>query len=169
MTAAESVFAADSTAALAHLRCLADSGAQPQALATASFLDFATSFSHNATAAMRWLIDHIATRSAPHARRPVHQEAMRLADPSDDFAAMRALPGGAKLTQAWAVRREALHQYHAALVTGGAREPESVLPSLMHLNYLRVAGVDSHGEDICSRLVRSAALAWTARTQGATA
>jgi lantibiotic biosynthesis protein len=169
MAAAETVFAADSSSALAHLRCEAGSGVHPYALASAGLLDLAVSFIGDTTAATRWLVDHITTRTAPHAARALHQEAMCLADPSGGLAAVRALPGGEPLTRAWANRRQALQQYRNALTVGGVEEPETVLPSLMHLNYLRTAGIDSHGEDICSRLVRAAALARTVQTRGAPA
>ncbi|WP_240796608.1 thiopeptide-type bacteriocin biosynthesis protein [Streptomyces sp. RFCAC02] len=166
MAAAETVFAADSTAARAHLACVADSGADPHAVATAGLVDLAVSFTGDTPTAMRWLIDHIDP-SAAHPIRPVHREAMRLADPSDNFASVRALPGGEALTAAWAVRRQALRHYRSALEAGRTTAPETVLPSLMHLNHLRKAGIDPAGEDVCSRLARSAALAHTARNQGA--
>ncbi|PJF01555.1 hypothetical protein CUT44_02540 [Streptomyces carminius] len=168
MAAAEAVFAADSTATLAHLDCATSSGAHPHALATAGLLDLVTAFTGDMSAAMRWLLDHITTRTAGHPARPLHQEAMRLADPTDGFAVVRALPGGHALTTAWTARRQALTHYRTTLAATGTR-PETVLPSLMHLTFLRMAGIDRHGEDICSRLVRSAALTWTARTRGAPA
>jgi thiopeptide-type bacteriocin biosynthesis protein len=170
MAAAETVFAADSTAALAHLTCVADSGANPHTVATAGLVDLAVSFTGDTPRAMRWLIDHIDPRAATsHPARPVHQEAMRLANPSNNFASVRALPGGEALTAAWAVRRQALAHYRSVLAAGGTTAPETVLPSLMHLHHLRTAGIDPAGEDICSRLARSAALAHAARNQGARA
>ncbi|MFG3403619.1 lantibiotic dehydratase [Streptomyces sp. NPDC048142] len=169
MAAAETVFAADSSAALAHLTCVAESGADPHALTTAGLVNLAVSFTGDAPRAMRWLIDHIDPSAASHPARPVHQDAMRLSNPADDFASVRALPGGQALTAAWAIRRQALVHYRSVLAATNTKAPEMVLPSLMHLHYLRTAGIDQAGEDICSRLARSAALAQTARRQGALA
>jgi thiopeptide-type bacteriocin biosynthesis protein len=166
MASAETVFAADSTAALAHLACVADSGADPRAVATAGLVDLAVSFIGDTPRVARWLIEHIDPRAASHPARPVHQAAMRLANPADNFASVRALPGGEALTAAWAVRRQALQHYRSVLAAGGTKAPETVLPSLMHLHHLRTAGIDPAGEDICSRLARSAALAHAARNQG---
>ncbi|MCX2968614.1 MULTISPECIES: lantibiotic dehydratase [Streptomyces] len=169
MAAAETVFAADSAAALAHLTCAADSGADPHALITAGLVNLVVSFTSDTPRAMRWLIDHIDPTAASHPARPLHQEAMRLANPADDFAAVRALPGGQALTTTWGIRRQALRRYRSVLAATSTKAPETVLPSLMHLHYLRAAGIDPAGEDTCSRLARSAALSDAARHQGARA
>ncbi|WP_063793986.1 lantibiotic dehydratase [Streptomyces graminilatus] len=168
LAAAETVFAVDSAAVLAQLTFTAHSGAHLHAVATASLVDLVVSFTGDAPAAMRWLIDHIDTRTAPHPTRLLHTETMRLANPRGGFANLRGVPGGERLVAAWVARRSTLENYRSVLAAD-SRSPESVLPSLMHLHFLRTAGIDKEGEDTCSRLARSTALAWRARTEGAPA
>lgn len=168
MTAAEMFFAADSAAAIAQLAFTAGSGATPQAVTAASLVDLASAALRDTATAMRWLVGHITTDTAGHPSRPVHREAMRLADPVNGRGALRGLSGGDQVTAAWHVRREALSAYRAALTAGGQMPTEAVLPSLMHMHHLRAAGIDHVHEHTCYRLARSAALAWTARREGAT-
>jgi thiopeptide-type bacteriocin biosynthesis protein len=168
LAAAETVFAADSAAVLAQLTFTAHSGAHLHAVATASLIDLVVSFTGDAPAAMRWLIDHIDTHTAAHPTRLLHTETMRLANPRDGFAKLRGVPGSERLVAAWAARRSTLENYWSLLAAHG-RSPEAVLPSLIHLHFLRTAGIDKEGEDTCSRLARSTALAWRARTEGAPA
>ncbi len=162
MDAAEAVFAEDSLAAIAQLALPAGSRPHPLAVTAASLLDLAISFTGEVESGMRWLIDNFTAVSAQHPHRPLYREAMRLANPRNDFAALREHPGGDRVTTAWAARREALNSYHAALTAQSQIQPSTVLPSLMRAHYLRSAGRDEHNEQMCYRLVRSAALAWAA-------
>ncbi|MCM2393899.1 thiopeptide-type bacteriocin biosynthesis protein [Streptomyces albipurpureus] len=168
LSAAETVFAADSAAALTQLALTTgDRGSAVQAVVAAGLVDLTVSFTGDTATAMRWLTGHITTTAAPHPARSLHQEAMRLAVPGDGFAAVRALPGGERTVEAWAIRREALTAYRERLI-GDGEDPRSVLSSLLHLHHLRTAGIDEAGEQTCFRLARSAALAWIASQKGTT-
>jgi len=167
MSAAEAVFAADSTAALAQMVFTTTGAAHPQAVMTASLIDLATAVIGDVSTAMRWLVDHISTGATTHPTRPIHQETMHLANPDNSFAALRDLSGGSDVIAAWTARHEAIDTYRARLTACGGTDPQVILPSLMHTHHLRTAGIDEADEHICYRLARSAALAGIARGGGA--
>ncbi|MFJ5608116.1 lantibiotic dehydratase [Streptomyces sp. NPDC093221] len=164
--AAEKVFRADSRAVVAQL-------GQPQrphhrVLVAAHTIAIANSFLGSAEAGMRWLIDHIPSRPSAPSRpvsRPEYAEVVRLADPSDGWAALRGVPGGQAVVDAWADRDQALAAYRALLPgpdTHGIRL-DDVLSSLLHVHFVRHLAVDFPEEEICLRLTRAAALAWMSR------
>ena len=94
-------------------------------------------------------------------------QVMRLADPRDDNAALRAVPGGDQVLTAWARRAVALAAYRDTLLPdAGDVSADSVLASLLHMHYIRVAGPGPEAEQACHRLARSAALRWCARNRG---
>ncbi len=97
----------------------------------------------------------------------MHDQAIRLADPHDRWAALRAIPGGEDIATAWARRRAALARYRDALAATGEIAPDSVLPDLLHLHHARSAGICPDNERACRRLARAAALSWTSRTRAA--
>ncbi|MGC0416138.1 lantibiotic dehydratase [Embleya sp. AB8] len=163
MAAAEEVFAADSAAALVQLGVR---GTDPQALTAAGFVDLVTSFSGDTGAGMRGLVETLDRTSSPASARSVHDEAIRLADPREDHAALRAIPGGAEVVARWARRRAALAAYRELLHATGQITPESVTPALLHMHHNRVFGIDEDCEHTCRRLARSAALSWLARQEG---
>ncbi|SDQ14379.1 thiopeptide-type bacteriocin biosynthesis domain-containing protein [Actinopolyspora saharensis] len=168
MRAAESVFAADSSAVLAQLHAVEHhDGARPLALTAASMVQLVCSFHDDPATGMRWLIEHAHTPSGPAPERALREQALRLAEPREDWAAVRALPGGEDLAAAWHRRRTALTAYRSTLTESGHREPASVLTDLLHLHHVRMTGVAPETERTCLRLARAAALSWTARTQGA--
>jgi thiopeptide-type bacteriocin biosynthesis protein len=90
---------------------------------------------------------------------------VRLADPSDAWAALRALPGGEELALAWGHRRSALAVYRAHLSPADGPDPDSVLASVLHLHHARMVGINQNSERICLRLARAAALGWVARNE----
>lgn len=162
MVAAEAVFAADSAAAIAQMTYTVTGVPHPHAVAAASFVDLATTFSGSVRDGMQWLIANVRTdRSAP-VPKVVRDEAVRLADPRDDWAALRELPGGEALARTWSARRTALAAYHTCLIDGGQPTPDSVLPSLLHMHHVRTFGIDRDAERGCHRLARAAALSWRA-------
>ncbi|HEX8009131.1 MAG TPA: lantibiotic dehydratase, partial [Trebonia sp.] len=164
MTAAESVFAADSAATLAQLACGAAGGVFAQAVTAASLADIAVAFTGTTAEAMRWLTGHIPNVPCPvPPSRPVHDQAVRLADPRDDYAAVRAVPGGDRVAAAWQARAAVLAAYRDALDGVGEIEADSVLASLLHMHVIRMAGIDPDTEQSCHRLARSAAVSWLAR------
>lgn len=164
--AAEEVFRADSRALLAHLR-------QPvrphrRALVAAHTVAIARAFLGDTAAGMRWLIDRIPAATPEPVPRAQFTEAVRLADPRDDWAALHAAPGGDAIVAAWAERDAALAAYrrHFPGSDTVGIDTDAVLDSLLHLNFARAVAVDFPEEAVCLYLARSAALAWRAQTTG---
>ncbi|MFM9371891.1 lantibiotic dehydratase [Streptomyces sp. Da 82-17] len=158
MRLAEEVFAADS-------RALAVQFAQPhrphrQVLAAANFISLAAAFTGSTVAGIDWLITHGRIKDPTPLDRAVLKEAVRLADPSDDFESLRNVPGGAAINDAWAERDKAIARYRAQLDDTEALVPDLVLDSLLHGHHIRAAGIDKDDERTCIRLARAAALAW---------
>ncbi|MGQ0841492.1 lantibiotic dehydratase [Actinokineospora sp.] len=162
MTAAETVFAADSAAAIAQLAAASHpDGPHQDALVAASMVDLAIGVTGDVGAGLAWLIDHVRVPSVPAPARQVHDEAIRLANPHEQ-AALRALPGGDRVAATWTRRRTALTVYRAALTAHGIAA-DTVLADLLHLHHVRMAGVSPDHERVCGRLARTAALSWTRR------
>lgn len=166
LTAAEAVFTADSRAVLAQL-------AQParphrHALAAAHFAAIAIAFTGDVEAGMRWLIEHVPAKPPGPVARLVLTEAQRLADPREDFAALRLVPAGALIVDAWAPRSRALATYRSQLNgphTHGV-DSDAALGSLLHTHFLRACGLEAEHKAVCLYLARAAALAFVARTAG---
>jgi thiopeptide-type bacteriocin biosynthesis protein len=158
------VFAADSAAVLAQRQLVDRSGADAQAVTVAALVDLAIAFVGDTTDGMGWLSDQPQPPST-HFDRAARDRALRLADPSEDWATLRAVPGGDSLLTAWRRRRVALADYRQALAA--QRDPSPVLPSLLHLHHIRMFGIDPDQERRSMRLVRAAALRWHATTSGA--
>ncbi|MEU4659487.1 lantibiotic dehydratase [Streptomyces sp. NPDC023723] len=161
MRAAEDVFAADS-------RSLTVQFAQKprprhQVLAAANFVALAVAFTGSAAVGTDWLITHGRITDPRPLDRTVLGEVIRLADPADDWAALRAAPGGAVITAAWSERNEALARYRRALDASGGIDPNLVLDSLIHAHHIRAVGIDKDDERMCVRLAHAAAMAWTHR------
>ncbi|MEW1687526.1 lantibiotic dehydratase [Streptomyces sp. NPDC091265] len=161
MSLAEEVFAADS-------RALAVQFAQRirprrQALAAANFVALAAAFTGSTTAGMNWLITHGRITDPHPLDRTVLGEAVRLADPTDDWAGLRAAPGGAAIAAAWSERAEALARYRQMLDASCDFDPDLVLDSLLHAHHIRAVGIDKDDERMCVRLAHAAAMAWTHR------
>jgi thiopeptide-type bacteriocin biosynthesis protein len=162
MTAAEVVFGADSRALVVQF-------AQPsrphtQALAAANFVAIAAGFTGSAEAGMNWLIQHAKTEPSPAPPRHVFTEAVRLADPRADWAALRAAPGGQAIAKMWEPRRQALADYRARLENAEGIDPDEVLVCLLHAHHIRAVGIDRDNERTCLRLARATALTWDAHT-----
>ncbi|MGH3930477.1 MAG: thiopeptide-type bacteriocin biosynthesis protein, partial [Pseudonocardiaceae bacterium] len=167
IVAAESVFAADSAAAITQRTPHAQpEAAHPHAITAASLVELTVSFLGDVDAGMRWLIDHVAKDPSPAPAREVHDQAIRLASPRGQWAAVRALPGGEHIVAAWARRRTALATYHETITATSEIDPDSVLPALLHLHSIRMAGIAPDTERSCHRLARAAALSWIAQAQG---
>ncbi|MGQ0774086.1 MAG: lantibiotic dehydratase [Pseudonocardiales bacterium] len=165
MAAAESLFAADSAAVIVQLKATSRRGGpHPHALLAASMVDFA--ITGGISDGMHWLISHLRTPSISAPPREVHDQAIGLANPHDDWAALRAIPGGEDIAASWALRRAALSRYRAALATADEIAPDSVLSDLLHLHHARMAGISPESERVCRRLARAAALSWTTRNLG---
>lgn len=164
--AAEEVFRADSRAILAQLT-------QPQrpgqrTLMAAHTVAIASAFLGSTAAGMRWLIDHIPPTAPAPVPRPQFTDAVRLADPSDDWAALRRVPGGDAIVSGWGDRDTALAAYRPHLPGPDTQgiAVDDVLTSLLHVHFVRHVAVNFPEEEVCLYLARAAALAWTARTRG---
>jgi class I lanthipeptide synthase len=165
MHAAEAVFAADSAVAIAALTVAAGGSSDLHAVTAASFADLATAFTGSLSSGLQWLVDHVKHKAAPVLARKIYDQAMRLADPSGDWATLRGLPGGDKLVLAWDRRRSAVAAYRAHPSPGDGPDPDPVLASLLHLHHARMVGINQNSERICLRLARAAALGWVARNE----
>ncbi|AQS71884.1 lantibiotic dehydratase [Streptomyces pactum] len=166
--AAEDVFRADSRAVLAQL----SQRRRPhrRTLVAANAVSITSAFLGGTEAGTRWLIDHVPPVAPGPVPRPQFTEAVRLADPGDDWSALRAVPGGAAVVSAWADRDAALAAYRRHLPgphTQGIAL-DDVLTSLLHVHFVRHIAVNFPEEEICLHLARAAALAWSARTTGRT-
>ncbi|MGW3351748.1 thiopeptide-type bacteriocin biosynthesis protein [Nonomuraea rubra] len=157
LPAAEKVFATDSAAVLAQLPL--PSQASVAAVVAASVTDLTAAFTGSLPAGMNWLIEHIPRTTTHPIDRRLHDEALRLADPADDRAALHALPGGDHALTAWRQRRKTLTHYRGLLTGEHGPTPDNVLASLLHLHHARMAGLDPDSERLCLRLARAAALA----------
>jgi thiopeptide-type bacteriocin biosynthesis protein len=164
MAAAEEVFAADSTAALAQIRLATGTRLPPEAVTAAGLLDLATAYSATPADGLHWLIDHLP-RDGARVDRPLLECALRLADPGDDWAELRAQPGGQNMALAWQRRRAALAAYRDQLAR--QQHPHPVLRSLLHLHYVRAIGVNPDRERVTHHLARAAALRQTAHHRAA--
>ncbi|WP_329529384.1 lantibiotic dehydratase [Streptomyces sp. NBC_01462] len=161
MSLAEGVFAADS-------RSLAVQFAHSphphqQALTAANFVALAAAFTGSAAHGMDWLISHGRISDPRPLDRTMLDEAVRLADPDNNWAALRTAPGGTAVVDTWSDRDEALARYRKALDTSSGLDPNLVLDSLLHAHHIRAAGIDKDDERMCVRLAHAAAMAWTHR------
>lgn len=165
MAAAETVFAADSAAAIAQVAICAASSIYRQAITAASMVAIAIAFAGGTAEGMTWLARRIP-RNPPSVPRPVRDQALQLADPGEHHLAASALPGDALTGSAWQARAAALAAYHDALSGAGEENPvDFVLPSLLHMHCNRMTGPDPGAERACHHLARSAAIGWIARNR----
>ncbi|WP_339153749.1 lantibiotic dehydratase [Actinomadura luteofluorescens] len=165
LEAAEEAFAADSRALAVQFAQMA--GASPHALTAANLVSIAAGFSGSPQRGMDWLIRHGKVDAARPLERPVLREAVRMADPTDGWATLRAVPGGDTVLAAWSERDRALARYRDRLRSTEDLNPDLVLDSLLHAHHIRAAGPNKNDEHICVRLARAAALAWTAQRSSA--
>lgn len=162
--AAEDVFRADSHAVLAQLT-------EPQrpaqrTLVAAHTVAIVSAFLGSTEVAMRWLTDHVSPTAPASVPRPQFSEAVRLANPADDWAALREVQGGDAIVSGWAERDAALAAYQLHLPGPDTQgiAVDDVLTSLLHVHFVRHVAVNFPEEEVCLYLARAAALAWTART-----
>ncbi len=166
--AAEEVFRADSRAILAQLT--QPRRPHPRTLVATHTIATASAFLGSTHAGMRWLIDHVPPAAPKPVPRPQFTDTVRLADPSDGWAALRGVPGGKAIVSAWADRDAALATYRTHLPGPNTQgiAVDDVLTSLLHVHFVRHVAVNFPEEEICLYLARAAALAWTARATGRT-
>ncbi|MCX5327826.1 lantibiotic dehydratase [Streptomyces sp. NBC_00140] len=161
--AAEQVFRADSRAVVTQL-------SQPErphqrTLVAAHSIAIAGTFLGSSEAGMRWLINHIPRTAPAPLPRAQLAEAVRLSDPSGGWSALRGVPGGAAIVDAWADREAALLAYRRQIPgpdTQGIAQ-DDVLSSLLHVHFVRHVAVDFPEEAACLYFTRAAAMAWMSR------
>ncbi|MFE2727181.1 lantibiotic dehydratase [Kitasatospora sp. NPDC059327] len=163
--AAEEVFRTDSATVLTQLS--QPSPPDRQALLAAHAVAITAGFTGSATAGLRWLVANVPAKPPAAVARPVFRAAVRLADPADGWAALRAEPGGAAIVDAWADRHRALDAYRR-LFPGPSTQgvaPDDVLGSLLHCGYVRAHRIDFDDEAQVLHLARTAALARLSRNR----
>ncbi len=150
LAAAEMLFAADSTAALAQLVAQPESGIDRRTLTAQSMVDLAASMLGSRTAGCEWLVARPEQTGQAPVQRDVLRQAVTL-DPSE-------LPE--PIQHAWQERSKAANRYAAELsAVAGPLTPASVLTSLIHLHVVRALGPDEEAEQLTYRLARHIALA----------
>ncbi|MDJ1136276.1 lantibiotic dehydratase [Streptomyces iconiensis] len=160
MGLAEDVFAADSRTLAVQLAQTWRPG--PQVMAAANFVSITTAFTGSVPGAMEWLTRYGQIRDPRPCDRQVLNDTIRLADPADDWAALRSHIGGEAIAAAWADRDQAIARYRSRL-SNAALDPDLVLDSLLHAHHIRAVGIDKADERMCVRLARAAARAWQHR------
>ncbi|ADL49624.1 MULTISPECIES: lantibiotic dehydratase [Micromonospora] len=153
--AAEEVFAADTTAAIAQLRTAEQTDIPAQALAAASMARLAAAFAPDPDTGYGALLACLQQAAAP-AERTITDLARRLADPTTDYRSVRALPGGDAIADAWRARDHALSAYYERLLP--QRDPTTVLRTLLHEHHVRAVGVDPDFERATNHAARAAAM-----------
>ncbi|GAA3838481.1 lantibiotic dehydratase [Saccharothrix violaceirubra] len=156
LAAAEQVFATDTTAAITQLAAARESGIPAQALAAASMAHLAAAFAPDPVAGHRALLECLRQERGP-LDRVLRDRALAVADPERKYRAVRALPGGQTVVDAWHARDTALGAYHRALVQQD-RDPGTVLRTLLHEHHIRAVGVEPAFEKETGRLARAVAL-----------
>ncbi|WUH92258.1 lantibiotic dehydratase [Streptomyces sp. NBC_00433] len=162
MTAAESVFAADSTAALTQIELAVRTGIPAEAVTAAGLVDLASSYAATSAEGLRLLTTELPQE---HGRvdTALRDATFRLADPSGEWAALRSQPGGERVLLAWERRNTALTAYREQLASQWD-DPLSVLRSLLHLHHVRALVADPERERVTNRLARAAASRLIARS-----
>ena len=151
--AAEQVFAADTQAAVAQLTMAQTADIPAQALAAASMVRLAAAFAPDQTTGLRSLVACLRHRHGP-IERDLRDLTRHLSGVA--VVALRELPGGGRVVEAWQARAIALDAYRRALT--GQRDPTSVLRTLLHDHHVRAVGVDPDVEQTSCRLARAAAM-----------
>lgn len=152
MEAAEKLFAADSIAAFTELRLRQAALVPTPAIIAASMVNLVTAV----TGSRAWLLDR------PHIGGDALDRAVRRQSIAMITGGLDDLPGGRAVGEAWQMRAIAATSYTAALRRTHLRAAD-VLPSLLHMHYVRGHGIDPGGERVCHRLARAVALAQARR------
>ncbi|TDB96902.1 lantibiotic dehydratase [Actinomadura sp. 7K534] len=162
LAAAEVVFGADSLAVTTQLTD-PPGELHLQTLTATQFLSMAIAFTGSLELGVSWVVQHAEVKAPTPLPRSLRNQAVLVADPTDDWAALCALPGGQSIARAWRSRDLALAAYRARLAKASDVDADAVLTSLLHAHHMRAVGLDPDDERICLQLARAAAQAWTAR------
>lgn len=160
LAAAETIFAADSHTVLSQLN-LPDRTPR-QVLTASNFVAIASAFTNSTADAMRWLTQYARADLDQAPPRQLLTAAVRLADPTGNWAGLRATTAGSAIADSWSARDQALRAYRVEAGRTGL-DLDQLLNSLLHVHHIRAVGIDRTEEAVCLRLARAAALSWTAR------
>ncbi|GAB7048478.1 lantibiotic dehydratase [Catenuloplanes indicus] len=159
LTAAESVFGADTTCAVAQIGVAATTGIPAQALAAVSMTRIAAAFAPDAATGYQNIARHVPRQTGP-SDRALNQHTLTLVDTTRTTPAP---PWAAELISAWEARDAALGRYFRLLAR--QRNPAGVLPTLLRDHHVRALGLDPAFEKVTHRLARAAAQRALARGQ----
>jgi thiopeptide-type bacteriocin biosynthesis protein len=161
--AAEEAFAADSRAALEQV-ALRTSGRLEQPLelvAAANHLDLLTHLDPHGW--RDWLLDSYPKDGYHRAFQTHRRRAIALLDRTDDWAALREVPGGERLVDAWrrrAPRVAAYGELIRGLVAAGKLDSATgPFRSILHLSHNRHAGIGIDAERSTYAILRGVAQA----------
>ncbi|GAA1696411.1 lantibiotic dehydratase [Kribbella yunnanensis] len=157
ITAAETVFVADSQLVAAQLHHLPATVIDPAALAAVNMLGMLEGFFGDMASACTWLTSNPPPLAA-RADRILTHLVVRFARSGLPFSVPR---WNGELSSAWKRRAEALEAYREQLPD--AARTNDVLESLLHMHHNRAMGIDREGEAVVRRLARQAAVAWSAQ------
>ncbi|GAA0490593.1 hypothetical protein Ade02nite_23750 [Paractinoplanes deccanensis] len=152
---AECAFAADTTAAIAQLRLVQQTGISGQALAAVSLAEVAAGFAPDPVTGYETLLEQLKRHTDP-VDRALSDVARNLTDPVGLFPRLRALAGGEAVLAAWDARQQALRAYYSAL--DDERASARVLRTLLREHHHRAVGVDPDFERQTNHLARAVAM-----------
>ncbi|QSB06452.1 lantibiotic dehydratase [Natronoglycomyces albus] len=163
MSAAEDVFATDTTVALTQIRHAQVTGTSHEALCAASLIEMAEVFTASGEDGTTWLLDHVNRSGAPLNRVHAAELDNLRNDGVPGDGPLDESESGQAVMAAWQRRRGALTAYRRALLETHQAPSNAVLSSLLHLHHIRAIGIDTDSERACLRLARNAALSSRAR------
>ncbi|WP_129293507.1 lantibiotic dehydratase [Streptomyces lydicus] len=156
LTAAEDVFAADSTVTAQQISSL--QGIDEQIVTAAGLVAISTAWHGDPEHGLRWLQNHTERQFSVRLARPLQKEAVRVANPHDWHTLLHC---SELLSDRWEARRDALSAYRKLLTEQTEIDPDTTLAALLHEHCLRAPNPAE--ERIALRLARAAALAHTTR------
>lgn len=164
IVAAEHAFAADSELALELTALLADGqlDVPRELLAAANHLDLVRTLAPDDW--NTWLVEAYPKDDRQHRTFQAHRRrALELLDPADDWAALREVPGGERLRDAWRRRAPRVAAYGRLIrdmVADGRLSPDRTeFSSLVHLSHNRHTGTDRDVESATYAVLRGFAQA----------
>ena len=155
LRAAEELFAADTTAALAQIRAARNDRVHRQALAAASMVAICGVLADSPDHGAAWMLEQLP-RTGSRIPAALRDQTLALTDPDSGAAALATLRDGEAIAATWSARTSALRRYRNALAV--QRDPLTVARSLLHLHHVRAVRVDPETEQMTERLARAAAL-----------
>ncbi|WDT53517.1 lantibiotic dehydratase [Streptomyces sp. G7(2002)] len=158
LTAAEDVFAADSTVTAQQITSLR--GIDDRIVTAAGLVEISAAWHNSPEHGLRWLQNHTKHHSSVRLPRPLQKEAVRMANPHDR-SPLLSHHGSGPLSGPLKARHKALSAYRELITAQAAIDPDTALAALLHEHCLRAPNPAE--EYAALHLARAAALAHTAR------